>query len=181
MVTPKYKLWLVPQNLPKASCEGPCECECMVTNDAWTNELLEKTGYSRIMRRENNENAGFDLFTRENWIGPPGEPHLLDLGVKAMMTRVETGEPVHYWLAPRSSIFKTGHIMANSLGVIDRTYRGVLKAPVVAVKEGAKGFADGDRHFQIMAPDMGWIYEVEVVTRLPETVRGEGGFGSTGN
>jgi dUTP pyrophosphatase len=143
--------------------------------------MLEKSGYAALTRRENNENAGFDLFTAESWIGV--EPHLLDLGVKAMMTRIDTGEPVHYWLAPRSSIYKTGYIMANSLGVIDRTYRGVLKAPVIPAAERGwvKGFVAGERHFQIMAPDMGWIYEVEVVTSLPETVRGEGGFGSTGN
>jgi dUTP pyrophosphatase len=126
-----------------------------------------------------NENAGFDLITAEDWVGVPGEPHLLELGVRAMMTR--GGEAVHYWLAPRSSIFKTGHIMANSLGVIDASYRGPLKAPVVALAEGAKGFKKGDRHFQIMAPDMGWISEVELCSALPETKRGAGGFGSSGS
>ena len=125
-----------------------------------------------------NLNAGFDLLTAENFVGEPGKPHLLNLGVKAMMTLNE--EPVHYWLAPRSSIFKTGHIMANSLGVIDNTYRGLLKAPVVALTQGATGFAAGERHFQILAPDMGWISEVRRVTALPDTARGEGGFGSTG-
>ena len=125
-----------------------------------------------------NLNAGFDLLTAEDFVGEPGKPHLLNLGVKAMMTL--NGEPVHYWLAPRSSIFKTGHIMANSLGVIDNTYRGPLKAPVVALTSGAAGFKAGERHFQILAPDMGWISEVRRVETLPETVRGEGGFGSTG-
>ncbi len=38
----------------------------------------------------------------------------------------------------------------------------------------------GQRLFQIVAPDMGWIKEVRIVTSLPETKRGEGGFGSTG-
>jgi len=100
--------------------------------------------------------------------------------VKAMMTRMDTGDTVHYWLAPRSSIYKTGYIMANSMGVIDRTYRGVLKAPVVPLYGKRVGFVAGDRHFQIVAPDMGWIKEVAVVDELPTTVRGEGGFGSTG-
>ena len=97
------------------------------------------------------------------------EAHLLDLGVKAMMTRKDTGETVHYWLAPRSSIYKTGYIMANSMGVIDRTYRGVLKAPVIPVATGAKGFAAGDRQFQIIAPDMGWIEEVPGVNAQEKT------------
>ena len=97
-----------------------------------------------------------------------------------MMTCDDTGTTVHYWLAPRSSIFKTGHIMANSLGVIDRTYRGPLKAPVVALKDGAPGFKAGERHFQILAPDMGYIKEVRKIDVLPEPLRGGGGFGSTG-
>jgi len=125
-----------------------------------------------------NANAGYDLFTAESW--HEDGVHLLDLGVKAMMTRMDTGETVHYWLAPRSSIYKTGYIMANSMGVIDRTYRGVLKAPVVPLHGKCVGFVAGDRHFQIVAPDMGWIKEVMVVDELPATVRGEGGFGSTG-
>jgi dUTPase len=124
-----------------------------------------------------NENAGFDLATAENWVS---ETHLLDLGVKAMMKRSGTDETVHYWLAPRSSIYKTGYMMGNSLGVIDRSYRGTLKAPVVRISEPAKGFMAGDRHFQIMAPDLGWIDTVRIVDSLPETSRGEGGFGSTG-
>ena len=136
--------------------------------------------YNFTICSTHNDNAGFDLVTAEDWVGVPGEPHLLDLGVRAMMTRNDTGEAVHYWLAPRSSIFKTGHIMANSLGVIDRTYRGTLKAPVVALAPGAKGFKRGDRHFQILAPDMGWIYDIKRVSSLPDTERGAGGFGSTG-
>ena len=125
-----------------------------------------------------NENAGFDLVTTENWSNP--DLHLLDLGVKAMMTREGSDETVHYWLSPRSSIYKTGYIMGNSLGVIDRTYRGTVKAPVVQVRPDAKGFATGDRHFQILAPDMGWIRTVRIVDSLPDTARGAGGFGSTG-
>ena len=144
--------------------------------------LKEHLNYSfDIKKFPENQNAGFDLVTAENWSTEvAGEPHLLDLGVKAMMTRKDTGETVHYWLAPRSSIYKTGYIMANSMGVIDRTYRGVLKAPVVPVAAGAKGFVAGERHFQILAPDMGWIEAVRIVSTLPDTLRGEGGFGSTG-
>jgi dUTPase len=64
--------------------------------------------------------------------------------------------------------------------VIDSSYRGVLKAPVVATTLGATGFKRGERYFQIVAPDMGPIHVVRAVGSLPETARGEGGFGSTG-
>lgn len=127
------------------------------------------------------ENAGADLVSAETWCGKVGEPaHLLDLGVKAMLVDINMKEPVHYWLLPRSSIYKTGHIMANSVGVIDSSYRGVLKAPVVSLSDTAKGFTAGERYFQIVAPDMGQILQVINVDELPSSERGEGGFGSTG-
>jgi dUTPase len=126
-----------------------------------------------------NANAGFDLLTAETFTN--SGPALVSLGVRAMMVRSDTGEPVHFWLAPRSSIYKTGYIMANSLGVIDRTYRGVLKAPVVrCAGDGAGALHRGDRHFQILAPDMGHIAAVSIVKELNWTARGEAGFGSTG-
>jgi dUTPase len=141
---------------------------------------------------ERNENAGIDLylvneFPFTNLMN--GVPTLLDLGTSARMVRVYedgTEEEVHYWLCPRSSIFKTGLIMANSQGVIDRSYRGTLKAPVWLVSKDAFSQlisdtnTEGMRLFQIVAPDMGWIREVRVVNSLSVTSRGEGGFGSTG-
>ena len=127
------------------------------------------------------DNAGFDLCAAEDWNNDIGHPaHLLDLGVRAMLVDIETRQPVHFWLLPRSSIYKTGHMMANSVGVIDASYRGVLKAPVVATATDAKGFSRGERYFQIVAPNMGKIQIVRAVGSLPETARGDGGFGSTG-
>jgi dUTP pyrophosphatase len=128
-----------------------------------------------------DDNAGVDLFSVEDYVGDVGGPtHLLDLGVRAMLVDIATREPVHFWLLPRSSIYKTGHMMANSVGVIDSTYRGVLKAPLVCVVEGECGIGVGQRYFQIVAPNMGKIHLVRQVADLPATERGEGGFGSTG-
>lgn len=158
---PTYKLWLLVED-----------------------EEFKKAPYYdySVQLNDENLNAGFDLFTAETFSAPG--PALVSLGVRAMMTRADTGESVHYWLAPRSSIYKTGFVMANSLGVIDRSYRGVLKAPVVRVAgEGAAVggcLKRGDRHFQILAPDMGHISAVIRCTELPATARGDGGFGSTG-
>lgn len=140
-----------------------------------------------------NENAGVDLYIAQsanlNKLLTQSEPTLLDLGTSARMIRVNADgseEEVHYWLCPRSSIYKTGLMMANSQGVIDRSYRGTLKAPVwVVSRQAFVQLCDdtdlvGMRLFQIVAPDMGWIREVRVVQELPVTSRGEGGFGSTG-
>jgi dUTP pyrophosphatase len=148
--------------------------------------------YYKSQIYEQNENAGIDLYLVKefpfNFI-TNGLPTLLDLGTSARMVRINpdgTEEDVHYWLCPRSSIFKTGLMMANSQGVIDRSYRGTLKAPVWMISKAAFSQTisdtntEGMRLFQIVAPDMGWIREVRVVEALPLTNRGEGGFGSTG-
>jgi dUTP pyrophosphatase len=142
----------------------------------------------------NNENAGFDLFVAKDTEVRSGDvATLLDLGVKARMTKhwwscqygspVECKDTCHFWLAPRSSIWKSGVRMANSLGVIDRSYRGTLMAAVLPnTSEKPVSIQAGVRVAQILAPDMGWIRYVHIknLTELDETSRGEGGFGSTG-
>lgn len=163
----------------------------MSSNTHWYRldlELVHKDkplGYTNISERS-NENAGYDLYC-----AAPRHNHpvvdLIPLGVKARLIKcnpqTSIEEDSHFWLLPRSSIYKTGLMMANSVGVIDKTYRGELKAPTIvhhATTEIWNLASIGDRLFQIVAPDMGWIREVRIVDSLPETVRGVGGFGSTG-
>lgn len=135
----------------------------------------------------NNENAGFDLVSADSSFDVATghrNMYLSDLGVRAVMTRgdiLSSDATVHYRLVPRSSIYKSGYMMANSEGIIDRTYRGILKAPVVFMGHAEHpGIWPGNRYFQIVAPDLGWIRTVRIVDALPSTERGEGGFGSTG-
>jgi deoxyuridine 5'-triphosphate nucleotidohydrolase len=128
-----------------------------------------------------DDNAGVDLYSVDSWTSKD-EPHkLLDLGTRARMVLVNTyGETdVHYYVYPRSSIFKSGIMLGNSVGIIDKTYRGPLKAVAVPLMDGPKVEA-GTRITQIVAPDMGWIKEIRLVNSLNETSRGTGGFGSTG-
>lgn len=132
------------------------------------------------------DNAGYDLKVVVDQT-PSTVATLVPLGVKARMlqfTRMDDGvelvEDSHFTLEPRSSIYKTGFIMANSRGIIDRSYRGQLMAPVISVGSKLCSIEKGTRLFQVIAPALGYIKEVAYVDSLPETVRGEGGFGSTG-
>lgn len=137
-------------------------------------------GYS--LRNMYGDNAGFDLYCSQDENVTTGNVSLIPLRVQARMVRVndETGEEedCHFWLLPRSSTYKRGLLMANSVGVIDKSYRGELMAPVYAVRD-AQVFA-GERLFQIVAPDMGHIKHMLLVYELPDTSRGSQGFGSTG-
>jgi deoxyuridine 5'-triphosphate nucleotidohydrolase len=132
-------------------------------------------------------NAGFDLYSSSN-VTVEQTPNFIPFGVIVRMIKVERAKnsyqdyvqtDSHYWLVPRSSIYKSGLMMANSIGVIDKSYRGELKAPVWSMTSNSS-VSRGDRLFQIVAPDMGWIRKVRIVKELPSTERGAGGFGSTG-
>ena len=170
-----------------------------------------KEFYNRDIERD-NQNAGFDLFVVKEQQCEAGKVSLVDLGCKARMVKCSPNgkeEEVHYWMPPRSSIWKSGVTQANSLGIIDRSYRGPLMGAVLPIHKpsgywsqldvgdgpktgsyiwkncdskdtGSPVIEKGQRLFQIVAPDMGHIQEVKIVETLNETVRGEGGFGSTG-
>ena len=132
------------------------------------------------------DNAGYDLKVVVNQT-PLTVATLVPLGVKARMIRyttlregVQHVEDCHFTLEPRSSIYKTGFIMANGRGIIDSSYRGELKAPLLSVGSTLSSVEAGTRLFQVIAPGLGYISQVTYVESLPDTVRGDGGFGSTG-
>ena len=80
---------------------------------------------------------------------------------------------------PRSSIRNTELILSNSVGVVDAGYRGELQA-TFNKSNGLDSIAYkvGDRVCQlIIIPHP--IIELEEVSELTNTERGDGGFGST--
>jgi dUTP pyrophosphatase len=127
-----------------------------------------------------NENAGYDLYVPAEVTFAPGQKILVTMGVKAVMSFADSTETFHYWMLPRSSISKTGLMLCNSVGVIDRSYRGELMAYLWNTTDKPVTVKRGDRLVQIVAPDMGWISQTKVVDSLDETARGAGGFGSSG-
>lgn len=129
-------------------------------------------------QRLDGENAGVDLYVPEPTTFAPGQRKLVSMGVRAVM--VQDSALKHYWMLPRSSISKTGLIMLNSVGVIDKSYRGELMAFLWNSTDKEVLVEKGQRLVQLVAGDMSDITEVSVVDRLPESERGEGGFGSTG-
>jgi dUTP pyrophosphatase len=82
---------------------------------------------------------------------------------------------------PRSGLaLKNGITLPNSPGTIDEDYRG--EVGVIVLNTGAEAFVvtRGMRIAQaVVAPVVRALWEV--VEDLDETLRGEGGFGSTGH
>ena len=83
-------------------------------------------------------------------------------------------------IRPRSGLAAKNNIsVLNTPGTIDSDYRGEIK--VILFNHGSKDFIinNGDRIAQmVLVPIIKATFEE--VKNLPETVRGEGGFGSTG-
>ena len=152
--------------------------ELFPNEDVW-DKVTEYMGGVSFER--NNDNAGVDLFCVADKDCPISQVTLLDLGVKARMLD-SSGVPVHFMLAPRSSIWKQGVTQANSVGIIDASYRGYLMGAVVPFAFQTVKIVDGARLFQVLAPGMGHISKVVLrrQSELDTTSRGEGGFGSSG-
>ena len=83
-------------------------------------------------------------------------------------------------IRPRSGLAMKNNItILNTPGTIDSDYRGEIK--VIIFNHGDVDFVinNGDRIAQmILSPTI--KIDLEIVNDLPETIRGEGGFGSTG-
>lgn len=80
----------------------------------------------------------------------------------------------------RSSLaLKEGLTLPNCVGVIDSDYRGEVKVAVINLGERNVIIKNGDRIAQMVITPI-IKAEIELVTELSETQRGEGGFGSTG-
>ena len=83
-------------------------------------------------------------------------------------------------IRPRSGLAAKNNIsVLNTPGTIDSDYRGEIK--VILFNHGNKNFKidNNDRIAQmILTPVI--KAEIEETNNLPETMRGEGGFGSTG-
>ena len=83
-------------------------------------------------------------------------------------------------IRPRSGLsIRYGITVINSPGTIDADYRGELQVPLVNLSNESFVIEDGERIAQMVIARHE-VIEWELVERLSETERGEGGFGHTG-
>jgi dUTP pyrophosphatase len=81
---------------------------------------------------------------------------------------------------PRSGLAaKRGLTCLNSPGTIDADYRGELKVILVNLSNDTQTIEPAERIAQMVVAKHEWVVWSEV-TQLSDTVRGAGGFGSTG-
>lgn len=80
---------------------------------------------------------------------------------------------------PRSSIYKTGMVLSNSVGTLDEGYRGEVSAVFYHLYPNLPKYEIGDKVCQIKL-GAAIPMDFEVVNELNQTARGAGGYGSTG-
>lgn len=124
-----------------------------------------------------NEDTGLDIPMPNSVEIPPNvKAFTVSLGFKAEQNQ-------GYMLVPRSSISKTPLRLANSIGIIDKGYRGNVMVKVDNNSSNPFTMKEKSCYFQIVAFN-GILPNFEIVneiSELSETLRGIGGFGSTTN
>ena len=129
-----------------------------------------------LPRYASSGDAGLDLFAAEETSLGPGERTTVPTGVAVAIPEGYAGF-VH---ARSGRSLKEGLALANAPGLIDSGYRGEIKVIVVNLDRSSPiDIKRGDKIAQLV------IQRVEnadltVVDELPESERGEGGFGSSG-
>ncbi|AWT26075.1 dUTP diphosphatase [Corynebacterium provencense] len=133
-----------------------------------------------LPRRAHPTDAGIDLYSAQTLVLEPGRRALVGTGL-AVALPVGTVGLVH----PRSGLaWKHGLSIVNAPGTVDADYRGEIKVCLVNTDpETPVTVTRGDRIAQLLVQQVS-LCEVEEVSDpadLGETVRGAGGYGSTGS
>ena len=132
-------------------------------------QWVDHPTYSKAVQ---NEDTGLDIPMPCSVIVPANsKAFTIDLGFKAEQNQ-------GYMLVPRSSISKTPLRLANSIGIIDKSYRGKVMVKVDNNSKSDFNVTQGGCYFQIIAFS-GILPKYHIVDNINITKRGEGGFGST--
>ena len=130
---------------------------------------------ARLPRRAHPGDAGADLHSVEEIIFPRVERWFVGTGLA-----LATPEGYACFVQPRSGLaFKHGIMVVNSPGLIDAGYRGEVRVSLYNSGREPFAVAVGERIAQLL------IQRVEepafvAADELPDTRRGQGGFGSSG-
>jgi len=133
-----------------------------------------KETFSFVPTKGTDKSAGYDLYSPDSVFVPVGQVVVINTEIS-----VEIPEGYFGLLCPRSSMGKKGFSLINTIGIIDSDYRGQIILHFVNNGKLDHTIYRGDRVAQLLI--VPYISpKIVVVEELSETVRGTGGFGSTG-
>ena len=129
---------------------------------------------AELPTRAHPTDAGLDLAACETTHIAPGVVTLVPTGIAVAIPEGHVGI-----LAARSSLAaKKAMTLANGVGVIDSDYRGEIKIPIIPLDGCHNLIQAGQKIAQLIIMPIA-LPTVEVVSVLPDSERGNGGFGST--
>jgi dUTP pyrophosphatase len=130
-----------------------------------------------IPTRAYEHDAGFDLYALEDAQLAPGQRASVRTGIAVEIPDGEAG-----LVLPRSGLAaRHGIALVNAPGLIDAGYRGELRVLLLNTdSDNAFAVSGGDRIAQLVLVRVE-TPELEEVDELGESVRGSGGFGSSGS
>lgn len=130
---------------------------------------------AKLPRRADEGAAGYDLTSIETLTIPSRSRTLVPTGLSIQLPPYSYGR-----IAPRSGLSVKG--IDVGAGVIDESYRGLVM--VLLINNSDRDFVVnvGDRIAQLLIEPVYYpdVEEVKSLNDLTPTVRGAGGFGSTG-
>ena len=122
-----------------------------------------------------NGSACFDLYCCENFVIGNGHFHRVKTGII-----MEIPEGYHVEVYNRSGLASRGIIIPNAPGIVDSDYRGEAMVMLYGLfVKGHEIFQAGNRVAQCRLVK-NEPTKFQVVSKVSETARGSGGFGSTG-
>ena len=124
--------------------------------------------------------AGFDIYVTQDYLVEGKKMCKIDTGIACEAWSDDRKTNISFFTFRQDlQLLKTPLRLANSVGIIDKGYRGNLFGCFDNISENPYKIHEGIRLLQICAPNLEPI-TYELVEELTETTRGAGGFGSTG-
>ena len=133
---------------------------------------------TNIPEYKTDGSSGMDLMANieKPIILQPGEKKLISTGIT-----IAIPNEYEIQIRPRSGLAaKNGISVLNTPGTIDADYRGEIKVILINLSKQSFKINNNDRIAQMVLCSIVKA-ELEEVQELPKTIRGTGGFGSTGN
>lgn len=188
----KVRIYLLPGGkMPERKTAGAIGFDAAIRAVVSATEMDSKNPILRKTLFDFNEVPKDNPYTERHIVMTPGESgallaYQMDPGESVLVgigfiTEMEF--PMFYWVAPRSGLAaKWGITVTNSPGTVDPDYRG--EAGVLVYNRNAHPFFlhKDMRIAQIVFQEaiIPVVEEVENFEELTKSVRGTGGFGSTG-
>ena len=134
-----------------------------------------KTTEKAVLPSKNrNSDAGYDLTIISKVKNNSDKTVLYDTGIK-----LDIPNGYYVEIFPRSSISKSGYMLANSVGIIDQGYRGNLYIALTKIDDSVKDLELPFKCCQMILKKQVYSIIEESKNDFSITDRNNGGFGST--